>query len=319
MISIQGFAARLTGAPLDGGTAPTLAFLAVMTSRASACAMRWKGPEAAEFLQRCCRRRVRGRQLRGVAVDAEGSCDCAAGGLAAGRGRLSAAHRAGARRDGAGAPDADADRRQVRDRARGAHLDDRLRRRGGGFRRAITACPLSRCSMPARGLAARRRRWTAGILARTPRWGARDRRARSCRPRRGSTSARSRSRRAATRARSRSRVFAIAATRTGRSCARPSTGREAARLTRSSTRARASAGSRASCPRIALAYVRVEVADGAAVEVGGRADHSYTDAPRARSSGDRALPCGGRGRKFESCRAHPEVRRRVRRAQPRGR
>ena len=25
---------------------------------------------------------------------------------------------------------------------------------------------------------------------------------------------------------------------------------------------------------------------------------------RARSSGDRALPCGGRGRKFESCRAH---------------
>jgi hypothetical protein len=26
--------------------------------------------------------------------------------------------------------------------------------------------------------------------------------------------------------------------------------------------------------------------------------------PRARSSGDRALPCGGRGRKFESCRAH---------------
>jgi hypothetical protein len=24
----------------------------------------------------------------------------------------------------------------------------------------------------------------------------------------------------------------------------------------------------------------------------------------ARSSGDRALPCGGRGRKFESCRAH---------------
>jgi hypothetical protein len=25
----------------------------------------------------------------------------------------------------------------------------------------------------------------------------------------------------------------------------------------------------------------------------------------ARSSGDRALPCGGRGRMFESCRAHP--------------
>ena len=29
--------------------------------------------------------------------------------------------------------------------------------------------------------------------------------------------------------------------------------------------------------------------------------------PRARSSGDRALPCGGRGRKFESCRAHAVV------------
>ena len=32
--------------------------------------------------------------------------------------------------------------------------------------------------------------------------------------------------------------------------------------------------------------------------------HSYTLPPRARSSGDRALPCGGRGRTFESCRAH---------------
>ena len=32
---------------------------------------------------------------------------------------------------------------------------------------------------------------------------------------------------------------------------------------------------------------------------------SYTDrSPSARSSGDRALPCGGRGRTFESCRAH---------------
>ena len=30
----------------------------------------------------------------------------------------------------------------------------------------------------------------------------------------------------------------------------------------------------------------------------------YTHLARARSSGDRALPCGGRGRKFESCRAH---------------
>ena len=34
----------------------------------------------------------------------------------------------------------------------------------------------------------------------------------------------------------------------------------------------------------------------------------YTRSPRARSSGDRALPCGGRGRTFESCRAHSPPR-----------
>ena len=33
-------------------------------------------------------------------------------------------------------------------------------------------------------------------------------------------------------------------------------------------------------------------------------DAATLTASRARSSGDRALPCGGRGRKFESCRAH---------------
>ena len=32
-----------------------------------------------------------------------------------------------------------------------------------------------------------------------------------------------------------------------------------------------------------------------------------TPSPSARSSGDRALPCGGRGRTFESCRAHRSV------------
>ena len=60
-------------------------------------------------------------------------------------------------------------------------------------------------------------------------------------------------------------------------------------------------------PGLALAYVRVEVPDDAELEVGGRAARlgaGYTDPPRARSSGDRALPCGGRGRRFESCRAH---------------
>ena len=36
-----------------------------------------------------------------------------------------------------------------------------------------------------------------------------------------------------------------------------------------------------------------------------RGTATLTVPSRARSSGDRALPCGGRGRKFESCRAHP--------------
>src|SRR3954463_16230961 len=42
-----------------------------------------------------------------------------------------------------------------------------------------------------------------------------------------------------------------------------------------------------------------------------RSRGSYTGRPGARSSGDRALPCGGRGRKFESCRAHFARGRRV--------
>ena len=60
-----------------------------------------------------------------------------------------------------------------------------------------------------------------------------------------------------------------------------------------------------SVPGLALAYVRVEVPDDAELDVGRRSAPGYTDpSRRARSSGDRALPCGGRGRKFESCRAH---------------
>ena len=71
----------------------------------------------------------------------------------------------------------------------------------------------------------------------------------------------------------------------------------------------ASAGSRAPSRRrrrLALAYVRREVPDDAELDVTApRARDTATLAsPRARSSGDRALPCGGRGRKFESCRAH---------------
>src|SRR6266542_5689291 len=58
------------------------------------------------------------------------SRDRAARRLAAGRGRLPAPDGARARRDGQDSPDADAVRGEVRDRAGGARLDDRLRRRG---------------------------------------------------------------------------------------------------------------------------------------------------------------------------------------------
>ena len=58
---------------------------------------------------------------------------------------------------------------------------------------------------------------------------------------------------------------------------------------------------------LALAYVRREVPDDAILPRLPQRRHSYTHPPRARSSGDRALPCGGRGRTFESCRAHSEV------------
>ena len=48
----------------------------------------------------------------------------------------------------------------------------------------------------------------------------------------------------------------------------------------------------------------VEVPDDAELGVGRPPGAATLTAPRARSSGDRALPCGGRGRTFESCRAH---------------
>ncbi len=57
-------------------------------------------------------------------------------------------------------------------------------------------------------------------------------------------------------------------------------------------------------PGLALGYVRTDVPDGRRAD-GRRCPRAATlTSPSARSSGDRALPCGGRGRKFESCRAH---------------
>ena len=53
-----------------------------------------------------------------------------------------------------------------------------------------------------------------------------------------------------------------------------------------------------------LGYVRTEVPDDAELSVGGRTARLHGLSPGARSSGDSALPCGGRGRMFDSCRAH---------------
>ena len=142
------------------------------------------------------------------------------------------------------------------------------------------------------------------ILARTPRWGREIDDGDPARPRPASTSAPSRSRRAATRARSRSRACTTAATSTGRSACSSSTASRPRRATRSrrrATRRRArhelgAAGSRS--PTSASMSRTTPSSTWPAARRG------YTDRPRARSSGDRALPCGGRGRKFESCRAH---------------
>ena len=69
---------------------------------------------------------------------------------------------------------------------------------------------------------------------------------------------------------------------------------------------RVTSAARANGGIVALAYVRGRgPARTPSSTWAGRKPGRYTDPrPRARSSGDRALPCGGRGRTFESCRAH---------------
>ena len=107
---------------------------------------------------------------------------------------------------------AHAPRVALRDRARGAHVDDRLRRRGDGIPTPTTVFRRSRCSTP---LASRRSADEELERLRdprgTPRWG-REIDDRILPPRPASTSAPSRSRRAAIQGRSRSRVSATAAT-----------------------------------------------------------------------------------------------------------
>ena len=62
-------------------------------------------------------------------------------------------------------------------------------------------------------------------------------------------------------------------------------------------------------PQGDLAAVGAEAPDVSVYVPGFRRSRRYTWRPCARSSGDRALPCGGRGRMFESCRAHRSTKR----------
>ena len=122
---------------------------------------------AANGLER--RRGVTGRRrVPGAAADREGAGDRAARRLAPRRGGLPRADRARARRAGARAARPDAPARAVRDRARGAHVGARLRRRRHRDRlpgRARGARCGARATLDADELEARR------IEARVPRWG----------------------------------------------------------------------------------------------------------------------------------------------------
>ena len=223
--------------------------------------------------------------------------------------RFPAADRARARRDRARPPDPDAHRLAVRDRARGAHLDDRARRRPTGSRSATTACRRSRCSTAISGAEpADDELERLRILARTPRWGREldegilpaeaglDERAvsftKGCYPGPGAARAPAKPRPRqphAPRARARRRG--------------PRARGRRGRPRRATGRARHELPSRAS--RLPTSESRFPRAPSSTWRAG---PHGYTDCPRARSSGDRALPCGGRGRKFESCRAHDSTK-----------
>ena len=71
----------------------------------------------------------------------------------------------------ADAVDAHALRGEMRDRARGAHLHDRLRRGRAGSRTATTACPRSSCSTRVSRPSARTSSSRCGSRAVTPRYG----------------------------------------------------------------------------------------------------------------------------------------------------
>ena len=196
-------------------------------------------------------------------------------------------------------------RRQVRDRAGGAHLDDRLRRAPTGSRTATTACRRSRCSTPTLD-GEPPTRSSSGCASRraTPRFGREiddrvlpaeaglDERAisftKGCYPGqepiarqhyRGKVNRRLRVLEVDGDA-ARAETPVVHGEQGGRP--RHERGRRASRSPTCASRCRTTPSS-TSTRRAAAATLT---------------------APRARSSGDRALPCGGRGRKFESCRAH---------------
>ena len=247
--------------------------------------VRVKGPDAASYLQRMVSNDVLaldvGEVCEALLLTPKARVIAPARRRAARRGRLPAAHRAGARRDRPRAPAANTLRGQVRDRGGGAPVvssssagdaggharraDARLRRRGVELRRTRPASrPRPRTSSSA-----------LRIAAGTPRCG-REIDDASCRPRQGSTSARSPSRRGATRARSRSRGCATAATPTAACACSSSTAASRRRTTRS-------------CPRRQGRRPRDERRAGrgrVAPRLRPRRGAARRDAPRARRRGD---------------------------------
>ena len=283
-----------------------MATVTPLAARRPRAYVRVQGPDAVDYLQPdALERRARGGLGRRAAPHREGARDRAAPRLAARRRRLPAAHRARARRGRARPADPHALRGEVRDRARGAHLDDRLRRRPTGIPNRDYGVPAVEVLDAEVDDARRRRARAAADRGRRRRGSAASSTTACCPPRPVSTSGRSRSRRAAIpgqepiarqhyrgKVNRRLRVLDVDGAPPAGDAGRATAGRTVGRVT-------------SAVPGLALAYVRVEVPDDAELDVDGRRPaRLHWPLPRARSSGDRALPCGGRGRKFESCRAH---------------
>ena len=269
------------------GSLPTLGLMAsVLPSVAVAARPRAfvgvRGPQAADYLQRMVSNDVEalgvGESCDALLLTAEGSAHCAASGLAALGGRLPAPHRARARGDRAGAPRPVSVCCPGRDRARGAHVAGRLRRRRGDPDERLRASPTTgfaggprRASLRPSGCATTS---SSGFGSRPGRRaGVRSSTSASCRPRPGSSSARSASRRAAIRARSRSRGSTTAGTRTAglrrlRIEGETPPERDAELVLDGKTVGRVTSAVPADGAVLALGYVRTEVPADAELTVG---------------------------------------------------